>query len=351
VDLTRSNSMHLLRDGRGVVPVWAGDHGGDLWLFDALGSPSRVLARGGAGPGEMAGTASLFVAPGDTIYMIDGLSGFINRYTADSGFLGGTRGERVPRGCMGPISRLTDGRHVGVDGCGQARRLPDGSLNPMVALYMIAADFTTHDSIAAVPGNRMRLVDMTMGGRTSRGVMSELMLGHRTTAAAVDSAIVVGSGDGGYVLDLRSANGATIGRIVVERPAVVMSDDIRNRLIEASVAQAVASGNPNFTAERAREMAASMAFADTVAAYGALSSTDGGTLWVRDTRMPGDTSWSATAFGRDGSILGRLSLPQSLGRLTWLGDDRVMVRHEDEDGVVRFGVYEIVEAPAGQKIR
>ena len=52
VDLSSSTSVHLLSDGRAVVPVWASDAGGDLWLFDASGKPSRVLARSGGGPGS-----------------------------------------------------------------------------------------------------------------------------------------------------------------------------------------------------------------------------------------------------------------------------------------------------------
>jgi hypothetical protein len=342
VDLSSSTRIHLLSDGRGVIPVWAGDHGGDLWLFDASGKPSRVLARSGGGPGEMQGTTSIVTVPGDTIYLVDGMNGYINRYTADSGFLGGARGDRVPLGCLGPSGRLSTGQHVGVDGCGQARRLPDGTLNSMVALVTIATDFTSYDSIAAVAGNRMILRDMTVSGQTHRGVMSELALGQRTTVTAVDSTIVVGSGDGGYVLDLRNALGVTTQRIVVERPIVMVNAELRRRVIEQSVIQAMAIADLNLTEERAREMAEQRPFADTVGAYVSVTATDGGTIWVRDMPMPADSIWSLTAFRRDGAILGRLSGLRSKGRLTWLGDDRVIIQHEDEDGLVRFGVYRIL---------
>jgi hypothetical protein len=98
----------------------------------------------------------------------------------------------------------------------------------------------------------------------------------------------------------------------------------------------------NLTEERAREMAEQRPFADTVGAYVSVTATDGGTIWVRDMPMPADSIWSLTAFRRDGAILGRLSGLRSKGRLTWLGDDRVIIQHEDEDGLVRFGVYRIL---------
>jgi hypothetical protein len=220
---------------------------------------------------------------------------------------------------------------------------PDGSLSPTVALVTIAADFTSYDSVAAVAGNRMRLISITANGQTHGGVMSELALGQRTTVTAVDSTIVVGSGDGGYVLDLRNPRGVTVARIVVERPIVMMNAAIRQSVIDYAVAQAVANGDANYTAERVREMAEQRPFADTVGAYVTVTATDGGIIWVRDMPMPADSIWSVTAFRRDGAILGRLAGLRSKGLLTWIGDDRAMVRHEDEDGVVRFGVYGIVK--------
>ena len=344
VELSGSGTMRLLSDGRGVGQVVDGSHGGALWLFNADGSPGRMLARSGAGPGEVQGTAALMIVPGDTIYFVDGMNGYVNRYTADSGFLGGTRGDGVPHlGCFGAIGRLTNGHYVGIDdGCSQPRRLPDGSMSSTVAVVAIAPDFMTFDSVAAVPGTRKRLIELRINGRTHGGVGSELALGQRTTVTTVDSTIVVGSGDGGYVLDLRNARGVTTQRIVVERPVVRMTDELRKSVIEHSVAQALESGDANFTEERAREMAEQRPFADTVGAYVSVTAAEGGTIWVRDMPLPTDTTWAVTAFRRDGVLLGRMTGLRSAGRLVWLGDERALVMHEDADGVVRYGVYGIV---------
>jgi hypothetical protein len=53
-----------------------------------------------------------------------------------------------------------------------------------------------------------------------------------------------------------------------------------------------------------------------------------------------DTAWNATAFRADGALLGRLH-SSSGGTPAAFGDDRVVVRSVDRDGVVSLRVYRI----------
>jgi hypothetical protein len=99
----------------------------------------------------------------------------------------------------------------------------------------------------------------------------------------------------------------------------------------------------------AREQAVDMAeseriaravpFVDSLPPYSdVLVSTDK-MLWVVDAIAPGDTSWSATAFRLDGTIAKRLRAPMS-GTPIAFGNDRVLVKRADDDGIISLEVYQ-----------
>ena len=72
------------------------------------------------------------------------------------------------------------------------------------------------------------------------------------------------------------------------------------------------------------------------------------TLWIVDYIAPTDTEWSATAFRADGAIVGRLTV-KGKGTPLAFGDDRVVIRSEDEDGVVSLTVRRIGVSTAKSK--
>jgi hypothetical protein len=92
-----------------------------------------------------------------------------------------------------------------------------------------------------------------------------------------------------------------------------------------------------------RRVAREAPFADSLPPYEGLFVSPNATLWVVDATAPGDTSWSATAFRLDGAIVGRLQVGRA-GRPVAYGNDRVVVREEDEDGVVSMKVFRIMPA-------
>ena len=103
----------MLSDGRAVFAQgYRAEQ--QLRLFERDGTPGRVLAREGSGPGEMAGPDFVLVLPGDTILISDGANASINRYTADSGFVRAERAANTEFGCYAPSGRLANGRHVGI---------------------------------------------------------------------------------------------------------------------------------------------------------------------------------------------------------------------------------------------
>jgi hypothetical protein len=81
-------------------------------------------------------------------------------------------------------------------------------------------------------------------------------------------------------------------------------------------------------------------FADSLPPYGDFHVV-GNTLWVVDPSVPGDTAWSATAFRRDGAIIGRLH-GRGRGTPVAFAPDRVAVRDTDADGGVSVRVHRII---------
>ena len=65
------------------------------------------------------------------------------------------------------------------------------------------------------------------------------------------------------------------------------------------------------------------------------------TLWVVDATVPGEGAWTATAFRTDGAIFGRLRVPTESTPVAF-ADDRIVLRTNDDDGVVAFRVHRIV---------
>lgn len=349
-DLSGTFTADLLSDGRSVAARRIG--GGELILFDATGRPERQLARGGQGPGELVAPGEAIVLPGDTILVVDAANSSVNRYTADSGLISTARmAEPFPAMCFGPGGRLTDGRLVAVGACSSNRRLPDGSLRAETPLVTYGLDFANGDTVALVTGSRMTMIEVEQGGRKFPA-MAWMQLGQPTTVTAVDSTIVVGSGVGGYALELLRPDGRQVGRIVVERPPVLVTDSMRQAVVDRELRRIEENSEPGINLDAARRFALTQPIADTLAAYQRVTASPNGTIWVLDFMLPDDSTWTASAFRVDGAILGRVTGPRHGGMPVWFGDDRVQIRQVDGDGIVRFGVYGLANArPAPRAAR
>ena len=67
--------------------------------------------------------------------------------------------------------------------------------------------------------------------------------------------------------------------------------------------------------------------------------TAGGIAWVRDESLAADTTWAYTAVALDGRILGRLTATGHAP--VAFGDDRVVLRDEDSEGIVTWRVMRV----------
>ena len=339
-DLTHVYMVAPLADGRFVVGRRV--NGALMMLFAADGTPERVLARQGQGPGEVMAPREPITLPGDTVLVVDENNRSVNWYDPNAGLLRTAPAPAAGRlSCFGGSGRLSSGRQVGLAACAG----PTGQVTTDAAVVTFTPDGGELDTVATAAGIRMVMVEMRQG--SARFETPHLLrLGQVSSVAAVDSTIVVADGIGGYVLRLLAPDGAPRGRIDVQLPPRPVTDDMREVVIAEElqvIEEQSESERRAIVIEEARRLAREVPFADTLPPYLRVFAGADGMFWVVDQEPPGSTTWSATALRPDGVIVARLTGPRR-GEGRWDGPirferDRVIAREVDGDGVVRFGVY------------
>ena len=89
---------------------------------------------------------------------------------------------------------------------------------------------------------------------------------------------------------------------------------------------------PEPTAARWRQLAEQQRFADSVAPYDRVLNGRDGTLWLRITVTPIDTTREWLGFSAEGRLERRITLPNGWGMLA-VDRDRVLVRRTDADDI------------------
>ena len=93
--------------------------------------------------------------------------------------------------------------------------------------------------------------------------------------------------------------------------------------------------------EESRRLARETPFADSLPHYGVVRTSPAGVIWVVDYTIPPDIGWAATAFRADGAIVGRVE-SSIRGVPVAFGDDRVVLRSTDDDGVVSLSIHRLI---------
>jgi hypothetical protein len=198
--------------------------------------------------------------------------------------------------------------------------------------------------IATVPGlERRRRVEQTTAGMQQ--VWGPLALGRSTQVVPWSDVIVVATQDRGYRLELLDTAGVVRRAIVLDVPAVPVTQAIR----DAEIAKALEwvrrdDGHGGYRPGELERQAREQPIADTLPPHGELHVGQDGVLWVMSYPIWSDTAWSALGFRRDGAIVGLLrGSGDRTTRPIWFGPGRVMTRMVDADGVVRVGVHAVLK--------
>ena len=337
-DLTNVEQVALLSDGR-VATLY----GAKFFLFGANGQPQRTIASVGSGPGELRGATGNLLLATDTLFVLDLQNRQFNWCTPDKGFARGKQYVFDPRLRLTSVVGVLPGSRIVMSSMGTmvgSAATLGKIVRPLAPIAVISADGRS-TPFAEVPDFELTEINVTYRGKpgtTSRPIRFP----KRAIATVWDSTVVTGTGDA-YQLDVRNGNGAVVSRISVNTPRVLITRAMIDTIIGAAmqrIRNTSSAERMTLTLQELEKAERDTPVADSLPPYAMLFVTPNKTLWVMDYPVPGTVGWSATAFRKDGAMLGRLHIAGAGFPLTF-GDDRVVVRSEDQDGVVSLKVQRI----------
>jgi hypothetical protein len=339
-DLTYAHDVALLSDGRVATLASIGNK---LYIFGADGRPQHDFGRQGKGPGEIMAPDGIITLPGDTLFVPDPANARFNWIHPEKGFVVEETIRNADMLITVRPAGVMSGRRLVVHSGGRVRRgVVDSIVRPPTPVNVINLNDGSVREIAKIPDLAIAMFETRYRGerRLSNTV---LRFGRRAHIVVWGMFIATGSGDG-YVIDVRATGGSLATRIRVDVPRRAVTQRMRDSMIAGEIARLPNSGSEGAAdaAER-RRVAREKPFADSLPPYGNFFVTPRGILWVVDAIVPGEPSWGATAFRSDGAIVGRLRA--SGGFPMAFSDDRVVLRSEDQDGVVSLRVHKFAETP------
>jgi len=333
-DLTTASSVVLLRDGRLATFSLLGSR---FLIFGADGKPERIIGRQGEGPGEFQSATGL-VALGDTLFLADNSLRRFNWILPDRGVVRSRSAVHGFRLTARHVAGALPGGRLVMHSSGSVSP-PDTGTRTLTPIVITTVDDGPARTIAKIPDLDLQQIETRYRGRIRTSTTA--LRFSRLARVVVWDTLIATSGSRSEI-DLRNAQGKIVSRLNAPFARRPVTRAMRDLVIAAELTrldgpQAERMVDPDENRRLAREMP----FADSLPPYMGLFVTPNRTLWVVDATAPGDTAWSATAFRLDGAIVGRLHAARS-GKPVYFGNDRVVVREEDDDGVVSMKVFQII---------
>lgn len=337
-DVTYVYNAVLLQDGSIVASTSS-----SVLLFGLDGQPVRVLAKGGNGPGEVR-NATVAAIGGDTLLLSDRAHRRLTWLLPRGGVVKEAQLDAPWATAAQVVAGVLPGGLPVLHSAGKVSDRRGATVERAEIPVYVLDPGPSPRAVARIPDVLTALIESRGTTRTGGPAPPDIVPVRFTPSASVavwDTLIATASGDS-YQIDLRDANGRVIRQIRVDVPRRLVT----RAMVEAAVAdelEAAFTGveRPENRPEYERVVRAAPV-ADSLPAIADLFVASDNTLWVLDVRAPRDSVWSATAFRPDGRILRRL---QAKGRSIPLafGSDRVLVREEDQNGLVTLRVHRFRE--------
>jgi hypothetical protein len=336
-DLTWAQYVVPLRDGRIVTlsPV-----GNKLFVWGADGRPQRTIGRTGKGPGEWNAPAGMIALGGDTLFIPDDPNRRLNWVLPDKGVVIDTMAVETFSTRPGQLVGMLPGARMVFS---DAHYIPwsahDAGARSLALITVARVGGGPAREIARIPDMETVVRETRYGGTVRK---EPYIVGLTAFARAIVWDTLVATSGDGYRIDLRNAMGRVVSAIhvgVARRPvtAAMRAARIAEELKRFDAPGGEGPVNTGRLAESKR-LVREQAFADSLPSFALMFVTPGKTLWIVDAIAPTDTGWNATGFRLDGAIIGRLH-GSGKGMPVAFGDDRVVVRTQDADGVVGMSVY------------
>lgn len=340
-DLTYAREVQLLSDNRLVAFASIGAR---LLVFSADGAEERIIGRVGKGPGEFTAPGGVVVLPGDTLFLTDVPNNRLNWVMPDGRFVrtAPLGWERLTGYTQNLVGVLSDGRVI-LHSAGWILSSPDTLARGTASVVVQPMQGKALD-IARVPDLEQTSVTVRLRGRDERyGVVRRYT--PRAHIVVWDSLITTTSGES-YCITMRSPSGAVVRELSIplqRRPvSEAMTQRALNKDLQRIDLQKSEGGGDTYTKDELKRIARLTPASDSVPLLVGMYTSPDGTLWVLDNAAAsGAEGTVATAFRKDGAMLGRVSL--GVGALPMaFGTDRVVLRVTDEDDLVALRVHRIV---------
>jgi hypothetical protein len=290
-DLTSVSGVVLRPDGRLVTLSQVGNR---FFRFAPDGRGERVLARRGAGPGDIMAPSGPVAAAGDTVILIDRANNRINWFNV---MTGGVRTTTLPpqrRNSIDIMGVLRSGVLVGSTTV-VGDHAADGVIRQPTPVMLMSPTTGTLRIVDSIPGLELVGQRTNYRGRTSieTRVLRFTRYAH---VRAWDTLVVTGSGEG-YRFDVRDAAGVIRAQVRVPIARRVVTTAMREAALAVVLKRFDGPKSEGFVdkAESIRLERATPS-AESLPPYGGFHVAPDRTLWIVDSRAPTDAGGAATAF-------------------------------------------------------
>ncbi|MCI0436018.1 MAG: hypothetical protein L0271_20615 [Gemmatimonadetes bacterium] len=317
-----------LADGRIAIV----DRSATVRVFGADGTLVASHGRQGEGPGEFVSPALAGVLWTDSLVVFDGQLRRVSIVHTDSGFARlyaiatESGGFPVPQGMMADGGILVGGGMF----FSSDRGFPTGLVRPTSRYVVLDAQGAQRSDLGEIPAAEM--FARTDG---SRFTAIRAPFGRVTGAVAGDDGFWIGTGDAWEVR--RYGEDATlqgITRLDIARRPVTAA------LREAHTAEAVADAQNENEARDLRTTLAEIPSPALVPPYEVFVADTGGSVWIGEYLLPGETRRTFTVVNRAGHVVGRVTMPDRTLPFH-IGPDWLLGRSVDELDVERVTLWQL----------
>jgi len=318
---------------------------GSVWIYDPAGSLVERIGREGAGPQEFR-FGTIAAGRADTILMGDIANSRLALVVPGSGVVR-TRPTRFysPRATYRPAGQVGDDDFLLVNagwswGPGVERiGVPVGRLKPeadSVEVLLPLEGPALVDFNPAGGGGPGKTVPMYASGEIGTLWQGDLLV-VRPTAWRIERLGLDGT-PRAYITMPRARRAAT--------PEMRLEDaEAQINQFREMIATTAEQLPPSFDSTAMFNATRNQPYADSLAHFQSVATTPGGMVWLGESFRMSDSLRHYTAVRPNGTIVGRLSLPRR--GVVLLGDDRVVLRKEDDDGIVTWQVRRLVMPGGG----
>lgn len=319
-----------LPDG-GVVLANGG--AADVRYYDPAGTHVRTSGRRGEGPGEFQRPQRLIALPGDSVLVVDGMSGRASVLDPDGVF---ARDFRVGSGPgVGAIGRLADGNLVATQNVFLATDITNGFQRNDITFVMISPTGEVLDTIVSVAGAE-RTIELGQSSGQIRSIMIRSPPFSKSTVYAAKEDVLLVATQESPEIRVYGSDGALRRIIRTGTPMPAVTEEHLDAWHERT--------REGMTEEQRQQSLTRPEWPDAgkiVPPFQAIAIDDGGNVWAADYDDRVNTPGTWSVYDAEGDFIARIRMPEGF-RLLHAGGDFVIGVERDEYDVELVRTYRVL---------